>query len=172
MPRQIEQHHAESGFLCVAWKDVLINVWASDIGLTALDASARAGNELAAQSGRKIGVITILEEGVRIPDDEVRERAAEHMRSGLDHMGAEAIVVLGTGFRPSALRTAYATLTLVARSAHPRTTVGTEDEAAAFIVESLGFPASTLADLLAVVQESRKRVLTLVENRPRVASAR
>jgi hypothetical protein len=61
-------------------------------------------------------------------------------------------VITGTGFRASAFRTAYATLTLFSRSAAPTKVAGTIDEGAKFLVETLEIDDPEAKGLIGAIQ--------------------
>ena len=140
-----------AGHLCATHRNVLINLLREEPTLESLAEGRRAGDRLEAEFGPRIGVLTIVWSGMGLPSDEVRRQAAEDMRNAAERTVVTGTVIPGTGFRTSAFRTAYATLTLFSRSATPNKVFGDLREGVDFVAAHLDHEEGFAAELHDVV---------------------
>lgn len=143
--------HVGTGHLCATHRNVLINLFRQEPTMDALAAGRRAGDRIEAEYGPRIGVLTVVWSGMGLPSDEVRRQAAEDMRSAAERTIVTSTVIPGTGFRTSAFRTAYATLTLFSRSATPNKVFGELKEGVDFVAAHLGHGEGFAGELHDVV---------------------
>jgi hypothetical protein len=140
--------HEEPGYVLLSWRNVLINRWTGPITLEALAAGRRVGDALEQEFGPSIGAMTIVASSVPSPPDTVRRQAADDMKRASHRMKVAATVIEGAGFRASAMRSAYATLNLFARTNHPTKVTGSLEVAAEFVGAGLGHSAAEIRALL------------------------
>jgi hypothetical protein len=91
-------------FIFGSWKNVFIGVWESQATMPAVDRMFRATkvmNDLH-PSGRS--TIHIVAHGAGLPTPEVRKHFVDALKKNADNLACVAVVVGGTGFWTSALR--------------------------------------------------------------------
>lgn len=155
------EYFAAPGYVCATWRNVIINMCGDALTMEALAAGREAGAALEREFGPKIGVITIISSNMKMPSDEVRAQAAADMEASSHRLKANATVIMGSGFRASAFRTAYATLILFSKSAVPSKVASTVEEGAAFILDALGVEAESAAALVEAVEHCQARLESL-----------
>lgn len=121
--------------------------------------AALAGHHAALQhTPTGYGVVTLVEPNARIPGGDVREEAGR-LRIKTQHMLKAQTVLIGSeGFFASTMRAVITGIVTVAQSRVPMKMVGSEAEAASFIVDKvcpLGTDARELADVLLALRASR-----------------
>jgi len=101
-----------------SWNNIMFAAWeapAGAISVSRLDALSKDFRR--AHPGKRLSGIHILREGVGLPTPEGRAGLMKMMKADSDHFGAIAVVICGSGFVASAVRSFLAGLRLLA----PRT---------------------------------------------------
>ena len=90
------------------------------------------------KAGRTVGLIVVLEDGVSAPSEEVRKILAVAADRFAPHFVAQAVVVLGEGFRAAAVRGWITAVNLVTWAKTPAKSFSTPAEAVAWLRPKLG----------------------------------
>ncbi len=103
-----------------------------------------AGAALARRTGRKIGALDVVTSEAPLPDAELRAEAARLARAASERIAAAANVVVGEGFKASAIRSVLTAMTLLNGGA-PRRTFAQPGPAVDWLAKQLGVPPLDLA---------------------------
>jgi hypothetical protein len=87
-----------------AWANVAVTLWVSRGTLPAAERVARVSEELRAQFPNGVSSIHLIREGAALPTSEGRERLIKLMNVGAEQLACVGIVVGGSGFWASAIR--------------------------------------------------------------------
>ncbi len=147
------QLHASGGFACATSGPVLVQAWADAIRLDELERTQRMGDALGQAFDDRIGIVTIVRSGMKLPAEAVRQQAGENLRRSQHRIVASSTVIPGTGFAASAYRAAHTTLQLFARTAHPSKIHGAIEPACQFVANGLCLGPEDYAALLSVARE-------------------
>jgi hypothetical protein len=91
-------------FIFGSWKNVFIGVWESQATMPAVDRMIRATNVLNDLHPEGRSTIHIVTDGAGLPTSEVRAHFVNVLKKNADTLACVAVVVGGTGFWTSALR--------------------------------------------------------------------
>jgi len=91
-------------FLFGSWKNVFVGVWESQATIPAVDRMVRATSVLNDLCPTGRSTIHIVAEGAALPATEVRAHFVGALKKNADNLACVAVVVVGTGFWTSALR--------------------------------------------------------------------
>ncbi|HMI85694.1 MAG TPA: hypothetical protein VK550_16465 [Polyangiaceae bacterium] len=91
-------------FIFGSWKNVFIGVWESQATMTAVDRMLRATTALNDLHPMGRSTIHIVAHGAGLPTPDVRAHFVNVLKKNADKLACVAVVVVGTGFWTSALR--------------------------------------------------------------------
>jgi hypothetical protein len=108
--------HDVPGFVCFGmWNDILFARWEQAADFAAVSRLQAINRDFRrAHSGRRLSGIHIVLEGAGLPTPEGRAGLADMMKKHADQFGAIAVVVGGTGFFGSAIRSFLTGLRILA----------------------------------------------------------
>jgi hypothetical protein len=96
---------AEPGaFLFGYWKNVFVGVWESQATMPAVERMVRAINILNDQTPTGRSTIHIVADGASLPNADVRAHFVEALKTNAAQLACVSVIVGGTGFWTSALR--------------------------------------------------------------------
>jgi hypothetical protein len=96
---------AEPGhFLFGSWKNVFVAVWESQATMRAIDHLFIACHALGSGASQLRSEVHLIAEGARLPEPEVRDYYVELIKAREAQIACVAVVIGGTGFWASALR--------------------------------------------------------------------
>ena len=137
--------------MVATWRNVMLQHVRGAIDQPFLKASLAAHHAALQHTPAGYGVITLVESSARIPGGDVRDEAGR-LRVKTQHMlKAHAVLIGGEGFFASTMRAVITGILTVAQSRVPTKMVGSELDAAAFIVDRvcpIGTDAGELAETL------------------------
>jgi hypothetical protein len=91
-------------FLFGSWKNVFVGVWESQATMPAVDRMLRATTILNDLCPMGRSTIHIVAHGASLPSPEVRTHFANALKKNAEKLACVAVIVVGTGFWTSALR--------------------------------------------------------------------
>ena len=91
-------------FIFGAWKNVFIGVWESQATMPAVDRMVRATTILNDLHPMGRSTIHVVAQGAGLPAADVRAHFANALKKNAENLACVAVVVVGTGFWTSALR--------------------------------------------------------------------
>jgi hypothetical protein len=91
-------------FLFGAWKNVFVGVWESQATIPAVDRMVKATDTLSELYPTGRSTIHIVAHGAALPTADVRTYFANTLKKNADNLACVAVVIGGTGFWTSALR--------------------------------------------------------------------
>lgn len=153
LPSTLRHHHVDPGCLCSTWRNVILNLCNGALSQASLAAGRDAGDALEREYGPSLGVVTVVFPSMRLPSDDIRERAARDMEAYAFRIRGNATVLPGSGLRVSALRAAYATLNLFARSPAPSKVFSELEASADWMRGQLDWGADEREGLVAALRE-------------------
>jgi hypothetical protein len=112
-----------------------------------------AGIALARRTGSKIGALDLVSSDVPLPDAALRSEAAKLAERSSERLAAGASVVLGEGFKASAVRSLLTAMTFLGRGA-PRRTFARPGPAIDWLAPHLGVAPRDLGLALAWSEQS------------------
>lgn len=145
-------------FACSTRHDVVVSVWSrggdeADVRvlLEHIDAAADAND------GRA-GVLMVIAEHSSLPTSSARKLSGNYIREHPGRIAHMAIVVEGSGFWSSAMRSVFSGINLLYRPKAPWTMVATVDEALRWLAQHGAVDDAGAGELDAVVDELRRRL--------------
>ena len=142
------------------WKSIVAIVWRGETTLEAVATLRAACGELANAQPQGIGVLTIVGPNAPLPAHAARKAIAKVLAEGSALIKCSALVIEGSGFRASAVRSVVTGLTLLAKQPFPHQ-VCTVEEAAGLFSQYLQGPsgrALTQSALRSGIDELRQLV--------------
>ena len=130
-PPRVAEHTRDHAF--GTWQHLVIVVWKQQTTVQALRSVGALTFALAKDSGHKIGLLSIVEDGAPLPTAEVRKVTADVLR-GVP-IKLSAMVFEGHGFRAAAVRGVITGIGLLARTPYPHRTFAMVEDAAVWIEE-------------------------------------
>ena len=145
-------------FACSIRHDVVVSVWSrggdeSDVRVL-LDHVDDAAD---ANEGRA-GVLMVITEHTSLPTSSARKLAGSYVRTRPGRIAHMAIVVEGSGFWASAMRSVFSGIGLLYRPKAPWTMVATVDDAVRWLVQHGAVDEPNTGELNAAVDELRSAV--------------
>lgn len=113
---------------------VLVANYRGSIGRPIMDAAEATQRSILAEHAQRCYMLSIVEQGLPLPDDGARATIAAHFRRMSAQNVAAATAILGDGFWAGAARSVMSGLALVARPPCPTTVVGDVPGAIRFLV--------------------------------------
>ncbi|HVZ35108.1 MAG TPA: hypothetical protein VG963_21930 [Polyangiaceae bacterium] len=151
-------------FLFAAWKNVSIFFWLAQATGMAVLRLARATDPLYAAHPEGVSNIHVVPGGTDLPTTEAQREMLALMKSRADRRACMAVVLGGTGFWASALRSFITSVRFVSPRSHALTIHGTLQQAA-FWLPRPHFERSGVwlerAELLAALQSVEEQSLAL-----------
>lgn len=86
------------------WANIAVTLWVNRGTLPAVERVARVGEELRAQFPKGVSSIHLIREGAALPTSDGREGLIKLMNAGAGQLACVGIVVGGSGFWASAVR--------------------------------------------------------------------
>lgn len=124
------------GHVLALYGPVVVNVYAGPMTEASFAESMAAGKARASEVPA-LGVLTVIEPSMPLPDAETRAQARRATEVGAAFVHAGALVLAGEGFWASAMRSAYTALRWLAPEAYPERVFASVDEAARWLLEVL-----------------------------------
>ncbi|HEY3593259.1 MAG TPA: hypothetical protein VGL13_05275 [Polyangiaceae bacterium] len=115
-------------FLFGQWKNVTILAWAGRAGAEDIQRLVRALKGLVGQYPKGRSTVSVIAEGLPLPTDEARARLADLFSAKSDELACLAVVVQGSGFATSALRSAHTNMRNASSRSYEMAVVGTIEE--------------------------------------------
>lgn len=124
----------EPGVCCVGgWANVSISRWVGPGTVAAVERLARVGDELRAQYPSGLSSVHLIAENAGMPTAEAREGLVKLMNRKADRVGCIGIVVGGSGFWASAIRSLITGMRAVSSRAYEMKLVGSVGEIVAWL---------------------------------------
>jgi hypothetical protein len=106
-------------FVIATWRPILAVVWRGETSLEGAKSLRSATSEFASRHPRGIGLLTIIGARAPLPAPAVRKALAQLLVEGSEFIKCSAIIIEGSGFRASTVRSVVTGLTLLAQQAYP-----------------------------------------------------
>lgn len=149
-PSVIEVIYRDAGNLVGVYGSLLLQVRSGALTCETIDRILAARSRLI-ESGSRVAMIAVLEEGAPIPDRAVRAYQKEVLGTSTNEAGAMAVAILGASVGATMLRTAARTNTLVRDRVRIASTV---ESACRWLAQHVGPSA---AELREATDEARRR---------------
>jgi hypothetical protein len=120
-------------FLFGSWKNVFIGIWESQATMPAVDRMLRATIGLNDLCPMGRSTIHVVAEGAKLPTTEVRAHFSSVLKKNAENLACVAVVVVGTGFWTSALRSFVTSLRWLAPRSFAFRMNGTVEEVAKWL---------------------------------------
>jgi hypothetical protein len=141
---------------CVAtYRNIMLMHVSGQIDGEFLDASLAGHHAALAVDSSGYGVITICEPGAKIPPGELRDRALLLRKTTQHQLRAQAVLLGSDGFFASAMRGVITGILSLAQSRVPLAMVGSDVEAADFIVRRACSASTRTEDVVEVIASVR-----------------
>lgn len=147
---------ANQNHVIAAWYNVVMTRWVGRVELSALETAAMLGRQMAPDFDNKLVAISLVENGVSIPERDVRKRAAELMAAAEDYMALNVTILSGRGFWSAAARTALNGIILLAYGGSPHWVFDSINEASLRILPYVQAPDITAGGVLRAIESLRR----------------
>jgi len=112
--------HFEGPRVCsAALGDVVFNLYVDTPSCEDLDELSAVQRSLVERTGRRVGVLSLVEPGLGLPSQEVRKHASELNKEVESVVAVSATVIMGAGFWMSAALSLVNTVLLIGSSTRP-----------------------------------------------------
>ncbi|HKU43140.1 MAG TPA: hypothetical protein VJR89_33500 [Polyangiales bacterium] len=126
----------EPGACCAgAWANISLTRWIGRGTASAVERVARVGDEVRTQYPDGVSAVHLIAEGAGMPTPEAREGLVKLMNRKTDRLGCVGVVVGGSGFWASAIRSLITGMRAVSSRAYELKLAGNIDEIAAWLPE-------------------------------------
>lgn len=152
----------EPGTCCVgSWANITLTRWVGRGTAPAVERVGRVGDEVRTQYPAGTSAIHLIAEGAGMPTPEAREGLIKLMNRKTDRLGCVAVVVGGSGFWASAIRSLITGMRAVSSRAYELKLAGSIEEVVAWFPDQhakrtgISIDAKELASALRAANEWR-----------------
>lgn len=144
------------GYVVATWKNVLIVLVARETTSELLKATLDAHCAVHARHPEGIGVFTSMRGLPSLPSREVRDQAAQSIRSTAGEVRGQVAVINAEGFWGSATRSVMAAVNMLARAPNPTGVCGTDADGADWLSQhaSIGDPQTWCDGLMSALAQA------------------
>jgi hypothetical protein len=133
-PPPLRLLEVEPGTCCAgAWANITVTTWQSRGTVPAIERVARVGSVIRSECRSGISSIHLIREGAGLPSPEARAALVKLMNTDVETLACVGIVVGGTGFWASAVRSLITGMRAVSPRSYQLKLVGNIPELAAWL---------------------------------------
>ncbi len=133
----VEAHFAGPRVCSAALADVVFNLYVGTPQCEDLDELSATQRAMVAASGRRVGVLSVIEPGLDLPSAEVRRHGAELNKKVEGVVAASSTVIEGAGFWMSAALSLVNTVLLIGSTQRPNRIYRDLDDGIVWIAEHI-----------------------------------
>jgi hypothetical protein len=148
----------DANHVTATWDKLFMVVWKRNVTVMAAQTIRNQLKEfIAIVPGRRVALLTVVEQGAPLPSSDARAALANILRSCRDDLICSAVAMEGSGFVVAAQRAVAIGLSMVAKQPFPHRIFASPQQAGEFVAEHFNEgPSASTDEIVRTLEEVRR----------------